>query len=131
MGKEPSSKAKHKKTNKQTSEANGTKLGRPQFQVTKDLEHQVESLAAMGASEDSICDFLGFDRNTLEKYFSATLKNGKSRVSNRLRMMQLKKAYTGNTGMLIWLGKQMLGQSEKKTVTVEDADGFEFEFKDE
>lgn len=111
--------------------SSGKKLGRPEFQVTKELEHQVESLAAMGASEDSISDFLGMDRNTLEKHFSATLKNGKSRVSNRLRMMQLKKAYTGNTALLIWLGKQLLGQSEKKTVMVEDADGFEFDFKDE
>lgn len=120
MGKLPKSKAKRIPNKK----------GRP-FEITDDLKHQVESLAAMGASNESIADFLGMDNDTLLKHFSEILKNGKARVSNRLRMMQLKKAYSGNTGMLIWLGKQMLGQSEKKTITVDDADGFEFEYKDE
>jgi hypothetical protein len=105
------------------------KKGKP-FEITPDLKHQVESLAAMGASNESIADFLGMDNDTLVKHFSDVLKNGKSRVCNRLRMMQLKKAYQGNTGMLIWMGKQLLGQSEKKTLMVEDADGFEFDFKD-
>ena len=30
-----------------------------------------------------------------------------------LRRMQFEKAQTGNTTMLIWLGKQMLGQKDK------------------
>lgn len=118
-------------TNKETAAASGKKLGRPPFEPTKEQEHQVESLTAMGASEESICDFLNIEQETLKKYFSEALKNGRSRVSNRLRMLQLKKAYAGHPTMLIWLGKQLLGQSEKKTLVVEEADGFEFEYKDE
>lgn len=99
-----------KKTSK--SEA-PKKLGRPFEHPDEETANQVESLSAMGASQESIADFLSIDDETLRTHYSSALKQGGSRVSNRLRIMQLKKAYSGNTGMLIWLGKQLLGQSEK------------------
>jgi hypothetical protein len=37
-----------------------------------------------------------------------------------LRRLQWKKAQEGNTTMLIWLGKQYLGQSDKQELTGKD-----------
>lgn len=83
---------------------------------TGELQSQIEGLAAMGASNESIADFLKIDNDTMLTHYSDELKQGKSRVQNNLRMLQLKKAYGGNVGMLIWLGKQMLGQTENHRV---------------
>ena len=40
-------------------------------------------------------------------------KKGKDKGRMSLRRLQFEKAQTGNTTMLIWLGKQMLGQKDK------------------
>ena len=111
--------------------APGKKLGRKPFEPTQQNFEHVEALAAMGASDESISEFMGIDDETLRKYFSSTLKTGKERVKNKLRIMQLKKAYSGHTGMLIWLGKNMLGQADKKAIVVDEVDGIEFEYQDE
>ena len=41
------------------------------------------------------------------------LKKGRDQGKTSLRRMQWEKAQSGNTTMLIWLGKQMLGQKDK------------------
>ncbi len=46
---------------------------------------------------------------TFTQYFNAN--SGAGRAS--LRRLQFKSAEAGNTGMLIWLGKQYLGQADK------------------
>ncbi len=47
---------------------------------------------------------------TFAEYYKIKSANGKS----SLRRMQYKAAMAGNTAMLIWLGKQLLGQNDRQ-----------------
>lgn len=86
------------------------KRGRPRLNI--DAE-QVEKLAGIGCSYAEIASVVGCSVGTLEKSFSGIIAKGRESGKTRLRMLQLKAANAGNVVMLIWLGKQMLGQSDK------------------
>ena len=68
-----------------------------------------------------VAAFLGMHEDTLykrieEKYkmgFSAYRAQKRAKGEMILRELQLKSAKEGNTSMLIWLGKQYLGQTDK------------------
>ena len=51
-------------------------------------------------------------------------KRGKGRIS--LRRAQFQAAISGNTALMIWLGKQYLGQSENVVTPLDDGE-FKFE----
>jgi hypothetical protein len=57
--------------------------------------------------------FFKCDRNTLTNNYSAEIAKGKSEGKIRLRKKQFDVAMKGNTTMLIWLGKQILGQNDQ------------------
>lgn len=44
----------------------------------------------------------------------------------RLRKKQIQLAMKGNLGMLVWLGKQYLGQSEKQEIGAKDGQPITF-----
>ena len=54
--------------------------------------------------------------DTLERRFAAIIKNGREYGKMSIKRMQYKKAMEGNVGMLIWLGKQLLGQREPRDI---------------
>lgn len=95
-------------------------MGRPQREFTqKDIE-MLEMYAQVGASNVEIAAALGCDESIIRRRFAENLAKARSRLKHTLRKAQIKKALSGNVGMLIWLGKQMLGQSDKVTqVTLE------------
>lgn len=74
---------------------------------------QVEKLAALCATHEEMADILGCDRATLERRFAAEIRKGRASVKAKLRRLQLRAAENGNAAMLIFLGKTLLGQSEK------------------
>ncbi len=75
---------------------------------------QVEELASIGCKVEEIADFFGCSRDTIHGRFSADITKGRSRLKESLRRWQLAAAKKGNVVMLIWLGKQLLGQVDKQ-----------------
>ena len=90
-------------------------------------KEKVEQLASFGCTTSEIGSFFGCDEGTIRNRFSENLTKGKEKGKIRLRQMQWKAADKGNVTMLIWLGKQLLGQADKSEVTWENpVDGVEF-----
>ena len=75
-------------------------------------KEKVEQLASFGCTTSEIASFFGCDEGTIRKRFSENLTKGKEKGKIRLRQMQWKAADKGNVTMLIWLGKQILGQAD-------------------
>lgn len=71
----------------------------------------VEKLASIGCTGDEIATVLGCCRDTLYARFSDSLKKGQNQAKIALRRMQWQSAASGNVAMQVWLGKNMLGQS--------------------
>ena len=100
-------------------------MGRPKLTIDAKL---VEELASVGCTIDEIARVVGCCRDTLANRFSANLDKGKSEGKTRLRKAQWSAAMGGNVTMLIWLGKQYLGQADKveslSEIRAADQDGF-------
>jgi hypothetical protein len=73
---------------------------------------EVEKLAELGLNNVDIADFFSVDKETIRTRFSLELAKGRFNLKRKLRKKQIDVALKGNVTMLIWLGKQMLGQSE-------------------
>lgn len=72
-----------------------------------------------------ICEALGYNDTTLKRNFGNILTKGRAVLKQRLRRKQIDVALKGNITMLIWLGKQYLGQAEK----VEESGDYEITIK--
>ncbi|MGA2265321.1 MAG: hypothetical protein ABSH10_02695 [Phycisphaerae bacterium] len=73
----------------------------------------IEKLASVGNPVTAIATILGCSPDTLQRRFAAVIKKGRENANNSLRIKQFQLAMGGNVTMLIWLGKQLLGQSDK------------------
>ena len=73
---------------------------------------EVQKLAKYGMTNVEIADFFGCDESLIRKSYSEYLTKGRAKMKLRLRQLQWKSAEKLNAVMLIWLGKQMLGQSD-------------------
>lgn len=72
----------------------------------------VFKLAAIGCKDHEIAEWFGVDQNTLRYNFSVELIKGRETLKHSLRKKQIEVAMSGNAVMLIWLGKNLLGQSD-------------------
>lgn len=90
------------------------KPGRPKAKID---QSEVERLAYGGASNREIADILGVDDKTIKAHFSAILAKQRAVRRFDLREAQTATAKAGNPALLIWLGKQELGQQDRQTVT--------------
>ena len=87
--------------------------GRPKKKIDYEL---VGKLAAIQCTEIEIAGILDISERTLQRdaefcrIYSLKKDSGKA----SLRRMQWKKAEEGNATLLIWLGKQYLGQTDKQ-----------------
>lgn len=91
-------------------------MGRPKLQIDAAI---VRKLAARFMSGREIATILGCDEGTLRKGYSADLAFGRECGKKRLRQKQLELALQGNVTLLIFLGKQYLGQADKATISME------------
>lgn len=73
---------------------------------------EVYKLAKLWCDWQEMSDFFGVPANTLKYNFSEIVAKGRSETKQALRRAQIKLALGGNATMLIWLGKNILGQSE-------------------
>jgi hypothetical protein len=91
--------------------------------IKKEIDEKtVYTLAYHGASAEEIGDCFEVCGRTIRNRFSKILTKGDSDGKQDLRRKQQEKAMDGNVTMLIWLGKQRLGQAEKTESKVEQKD---------
>lgn len=93
------------------------KGGRPRFDFSDKLP-LVRKLAGIQCTDEEIAAGLGCSQDTLargrkrEPDLDAAILDGRANGRMSLRRAQYRKAMEGNPAMLIWLGKQVLGQRE-------------------
>lgn len=92
-------------------------MGRPSVPID---EKVVEGMASVGATNVEIADFVGVDEALIRRRCKDVLTKARAGLKTRLRQAQLKAALGGNPTMLIWLGKQMLGQADQTHFKVGD-----------
>lgn len=85
-------------------------MARPKIDIDEKL---VAGMASVGATNGEIADFCGCAVSTIQIRFRQILTKARSGMKTRLRQAQMKSAMGGNVTMMIWLGKQMLGQADK------------------
>jgi hypothetical protein len=114
--------AKAKKTRNKT-ESNPQGAGRPKLDFDINI---VKGLAKIQCTEEEIASVLGCSVDTITRRiqdnpdFADAIKSGRSFGKMSIRRMQYGSAEKGSVAMLIWLGKQYLGQKEK--VEYDDSD---------
>jgi hypothetical protein len=85
----------------------------------KDIDpEQVKKLAAIQCSYDEMAGVLGCSPDTLQRRYAAIIKEGREQGRMSLKRKQYEIAMSGNVTMLIWLGKIVLDQIEKKEVQI-------------
>lgn len=93
------------------------KTGRPKLQIDGKL---VEKLAGIGCPNKEIASIVGCSVDTLDRHFADVITKGRENGKTRLRKKQIEVALAGNVSMLIFLGKNMLGQSDKQEISGPD-----------
>ena len=78
---------------------------------------QVQNLARLGCTNIEIADFFGCDESLIRHSYSEFLIKGRSEQKLRLRQLQWNSAERGNIVMQIFLGKNLLGQTDKIETT--------------
>ena len=82
--------------------------------------NQVSIFGMYAATYETMAEFFGVSIDTIRRRmqdegsdFCKAYKKGKGQALMKLREAQLQKALSGDSTMLIWLGKQLLGQTDK------------------
>ena len=100
-----------------SKESTNNKSGRPKAEIDSEA---VYKLAKLGANITEIADFHNVSTKTISRRFKAEVVKGKADMRLRLRQAQFDTAMKGNPALLIWLGKQMLNQTENGTFEEDD-----------
>lgn len=103
------------------------KMGRPRIEIKQE---DFEKLCAMQCTLIEIAGFFDCCEDTIENWcrrtygetFSDVYKKKSAKGKISIRRNQFKAADAGNASMLIWLGKQYLGQSDKQEVVLTNDD---------
>lgn len=93
-------------------------MGRPEIPIDENL---VEKLANIMCTMEEIAHVVGCSVDTLERRFAETIKQGRSKGKMTLRRWQWQACEKGNPALLIWMGKQHLGQAEPIKIDVSGA----------
>ena len=80
-------------------------------------EEQVAELAKLHCTNKEMADFFDVPLQTFVDNFRDIITKSRILTKQRLRKAQLDLALNGDKTMLIWLGKQMLGQAENPVNT--------------
>lgn len=89
-------------------------MGRPKADIKPD---QVAALARIGCTQEEIAAVLKCTPRTLRNRFKEEIRSGMDEMRASIRRWQYMKAKDGNVAMLIWLGKQYLGQKDRMEET--------------
>lgn len=83
-------------------------------------EEQVAELAKLHCTHKEMADFFDVPLQTFVDNFRDIIQKNKLETNQRLRRAQLKLALNGDRSMLIWLGKNILGQTDQPINKDED-----------
>jgi hypothetical protein len=84
-------------------------MGRHKLEIDPE---KVEMLAEFGCSTIEIARLHSCDEATIRKRFKAELQRGREQMKVNLRRLQWRNAENGSNSMLIFLGKNYLGQND-------------------
>jgi hypothetical protein len=104
--------------------------GRKPFLPTDSERKQVEAMSGYGVPFEQIAALVrdGIDIDTLRKYFSAELVNGKAKANAQIGKGIFQKAMAGDTTAQIWWSKCQMGWKETHKHELTGADGQPLEF---
>jgi hypothetical protein len=83
-------------------------------------EEQVLELSKLHCTSKEMAEFFDVPLSTFTDNFRDIITKGRLETKQRLRAAQLKLALNGDRTMLIWLGKNILGQMDQPINTTED-----------
>lgn len=114
--------------------AKKSNAGRPQTQIDQET---FEKLCAIFCTLDDIAGWFKCSQDTIERWCKRTYKENFADIYKKksapgrisLRRKQFEIANAGNVGMLIWLGKNHLGQSEKVEHAANESSIFQLNYK--
>lgn len=86
-------------------------MARPKLKIN---ENEVEKLASYGCKNTEIADFFNCSVDTITGRFSDILRKGRAELKRTIRKAQIDFALKGNATLLIWLGKNELGQRDSE-----------------
>ena len=86
-------------------------MARPKLDINS---KEVEKLSSYGLNNTEIADFFNCSESVIRQRFNESITKGRAELKRKLRKAQLDFALKGNPTLLIWLGKQYLGQREPK-----------------
>jgi hypothetical protein len=80
--------------------------------------NELEKLASLQCTDEEIALWFGVTTRTIERRrkvrkFAEAMERGKARGRISVRRMQMKLLEEGNATMGVWLGKQLLGQTDQ------------------
>jgi len=104
--------------------------GRKPFLATDVERRQVEAMSGYGVPFEQIAALVrdGIDIDTLRKYFSPELINGKAKANAQVGKGIFQKAMAGDTTAQIWWSKCQMGWKETQRHELTGADGQALEF---
>ena len=77
----------------------------------------VQKLASIQCTDAEIAAVCGCSETTVKRRCREALDVGRAHANVSLRRVQWKAARKGNIVMMIWLGKQYLGQTDKQEIS--------------
>jgi hypothetical protein len=100
--------------------------GRPKKPLKYNYE-LIKDLASILCTQDEIANIMGVSVRKLQmdEQFMRLYKEGIDGAKAHIRRAQFKLALSGNATMLVWLGKQFLGQREPQAEVVVPDDELE------
>lgn len=111
----------------------GEEMARPKLKVTPQMLAAVTQIAVTQCPDEEIAAFLGISYSTFKRRkaedpeLSEAVELGRDNGKQTLRQVQWNSAVEDkNITMMIWLGKQYLGQSDKTDLLGRDGKPFEF-----
>lgn len=84
-------------------------------------ENLLKKLCQIMCTTEEMAHILGVSPDTLERRFAGAIKEWKSQGKMTLRRWQWQACEKGNPALLIWMGKQHLGQVDRQEQQITQA----------
>jgi|SRR5689334_6072422 len=95
------------------------------MELRKEIDPNVIiDLASKGMIQEEIAARQGISVDTLHRHFAEEYKIGCRLRNGSIRQKQVELALAGNTTMLVWLGKNLLNQTDRSEIKVVEELGF-------
>jgi hypothetical protein len=99
-------------------------MARPKKDIDAD---KIMRMARILCTTEEIAAVLNCSPDTIERRFAGVIQKGRERGRQSLRRKQYQLAMKGDRTMLVWLGKQYLGQRDRHEHTGADGEAMRIE----